>query len=528
MTDHSILFVALLAAYLVLILLLFLLGIRIFLLPLRLLSRLVTRSMRGLPTGVQVLIMLWTIVLSPGPFVYFWDWMVGLAKSVWRIVAGLPGLNDVLACGRESAAACVNKLGTIAGASLDTIYSSALDTFALPEGLGTAGVIFATSATVCLLFANSESIWRSYVPTRVNAGAVATLAALTISFAAALYLAILAIIAVPVFSQKQADVTSLAKQLNTELEPIRVKFSLYGPTARELGRDEFKSEAENAKKFDTLWTYQLSEWDRNMASLENALKSAQYEATSYQTNAVIFFQLSNEGRVGETVSQVHVKRIANSFNEWENTYRSNVQSCIGALKIDIDMIKNLKAALTSFSIENFGSATQPVRIERLTSTTSCSTTAPKASEFLPPRAGLADSLGPFGAAAAWLLKTENSELALITGLLGFGFFGALATSFIKEFAGTPGPEFPKLGFIVPAFIRGISAAVLVFLLAKGGTAVLTTDDVTLNAYAIFFACFVAAVFSEDVWDWARKKQAERLGNGNEPADNTSTPQTPPV
>ena len=37
-----------------------------------------------------------------------------------------------------------------------------------------------------------------------------------------------------------------------------------------------------------------------------------------------------------------------------------------------------------------------------------------------------EQLGPIGTAAAWLLRTENTELALIIGLLGFGFFGALA------------------------------------------------------------------------------------------------------
>jgi hypothetical protein len=59
-------------------------------------------------------------------------------------------------------------------------------------------------------------------------------------------------------------------------------------------------------------------------------------------------------------------------------------------------------------------------------------------------------------------------------------------------------------------IRGIGAAILVFLLAKGGTAILTRGDASPNAYAIFFACFIAAVFSEDVWSWARRRQQDQL------------------
>ena len=138
------------------------------------------------------------------------------------------------------------------------------------------------------------------------------------------------------------------------------------------------------------------------------------------------------------------------------------------------------------------------------------------------RSGPVGTLGPFGAAAAWLLRTESPELALIIGLLGFGFFGALAASFIREFAGTPRNELPAIGFILPALIRGVGAAILVFLLAKGGTAILPTGDASPNAYAIFFACFVAAVFSKDVWSWACSRQRRQFAEEKaeaEPSEN---------
>jgi hypothetical protein len=97
-----------------------------------------------------------------------------------------------------------------------------------------------------------------------------------------------------------------------------------------------------------------------------------------------------------------------------------------------------------------------------------------------------------------------------------------------------------VGFIVPALIRGIGAAILVFLLAMGGTAILTRGDATPNAYAIFFACFVAAVFSDDVWLWARARQQrqfaeeaskESIANGRNGGSNTPgapSPQSPPA
>jgi hypothetical protein len=160
-------------------------------------------------------------------------------------------------------------------------------------------------------------------------------------------------------------------------------------------------------------------------------------------------------------------------------------------------------------------------------------------DYLPGRAGPEETLGPFGVAAAWLLRTESPELALIIGLLGFGFFGALAASFIRELAGATENQLPSLGFLVPALIRGMGAAILVFLLAKGGTAILTRGDATPNAYAIFFACFVAAVFSDDVWLWARARQRSQFPEVADEKSNVArqsrrkntkspTPQNPPI
>ena len=54
-------------------------------------------------------------------------------------------------------------------------------------------------------------------------------------------------------------------------------------------------------------------------------------------------------------------------------------------------------------------------------------------------------------------------------------------------------------------IRGLAAAIVVFLAVKGGLAIVSTSEAEPNAYVLFFICLVGAVFSEGVWKWAKTK-----------------------
>lgn len=131
------------------------------------------------------------------------------------------------------------------------------------------------------------------------------------------------------------------------------------------------------------------------------------------------------------------------------------------------------------------------------------------SEFLAPEAGT--GWGPFGWVANWLLRTRSSALTLITGMLGFGLLGAAITSFVRT---EPVAEGDPRGLVSHVVIRGVTAAVLVFLAAKGGLAVFSSGAGEPNAYVLFFTCLVGAVFSEDVWAWARARFKARLeGDG---------------
>ncbi|MCK6620850.1 MAG: hypothetical protein HUU32_10490 [Calditrichaceae bacterium] len=111
--------------------------------------------------------------------------------------------------------------------------------------------------------------------------------------------------------------------------------------------------------------------------------------------------------------------------------------------------------------------------------------------------------GIFGLISRWLLRANSYALILITGMLGFGLFGSLISSIVREHSQRR-PEEPLVKDLDAAVVRGLSAAVVVFLSVKGGLAVFTNQEVEPNSYVVFFTCLVGAVFSERIWEWARE------------------------
>ena len=126
-----------------------------------------------------------------------------------------------------------------------------------------------------------------------------------------------------------------------------------------------------------------------------------------------------------------------------------------------------------------------------------------------------DRVGPYGAVSSWLLGTESLALAMITGMIGFGLLGAAVSTFIlaRMEGRTRAGGLPSLAELADVVLRGVSAAIVVFLAVMGGLAVFGGENAEPNPYALLFACLVAAVFSENVWLWARKELRLKLPGG---------------
>jgi hypothetical protein len=129
----------------------------------------------------------------------------------------------------------------------------------------------------------------------------------------------------------------------------------------------------------------------------------------------------------------------------------------------------------------------------------------------PDRSEFGYTLGVVGDMSIWLLRTESMPLALITGLIGFGLFGALVSTFVRLPAGQV-----VQSDILAIVWRGVSAAIVVFLAAYGGIAVVSQNSGDPNPYIVFVTCLVGAVFGDDVWLWAKDKFVPKSGDAAEP------------
>jgi hypothetical protein len=119
------------------------------------------------------------------------------------------------------------------------------------------------------------------------------------------------------------------------------------------------------------------------------------------------------------------------------------------------------------------------------------------------------NLGPFGFFSGWLVRTRSLPLALIIGMLGFGLMGSAISTFVQETKlRTKGAALVE--DLAGVVLRGVSAAVVLFLAVEGGLAIIGSGGTDPNPYVLFFACLAAAVFSQRVWNWARDYLLSKL------------------
>jgi hypothetical protein len=149
-------------------------------------------------------------------------------------------------------------------------------------------------------------------------------------------------------------------------------------------------------------------------------------------------------------------------------------------------------------------------------------------EPVPLRGNIENYVGSFGVAISWLLRSESQPLVLIVGLLGFGLLGAACSTFVREVSRRSDGEGALVEDLAGVVIRGVSAAVVVFLAVYGGLAIFGTNAEP-NPYVVLFTCLVGAVFSDTVWDWAQSRLQDSFAKqgGNDRTGDEATGGEPP-
>jgi hypothetical protein len=140
----------------------------------------------------------------------------------------------------------------------------------------------------------------------------------------------------------------------------------------------------------------------------------------------------------------------------------------------------------------------------------------------------------------WLAVSPDTTV-LITGLVGFGLFGAAirmmghvagsrqastgdwSDDSMKEYRVVADKGDGRLGVSgAPArvLVQGVGAAFTVFLGGQAGAMLITTESKP-NVYSLLLLCFIGAVFAEEIWKWAQGMLRMRMAA--KPGDPAGAP-----
>lgn len=267
------------------------------------------------------------------------------------------------------------------------------------------------------------------------------------------------------------------------------------------------------------------------------------ELRDHKRQAVNMYAISSLGRIGHREQVTHFRQLSGWFVGIADTYEDRLLLCRRSLD-DMDQQLRAWASRRQQQLE-YG---DPAALQLDDVAVVFEIVAPFCNALpgvdgrVPERPDLGSALAwPFSLVASWLLRAELLPLALITGMIGFGLLGAAGSAFIRgrlpaegegDAGGSTSPSTPAppaepqplVSDLTDVVVRGLSAAVVVFLGVMGGLAVFGGEGAEPNPYVLLFTCFVAAVYWDRVWLWARD-QLERVAPSGRarPAEGVEAP-----
>ncbi len=256
------------------------------------------------------------------------------------------------------------------------------------------------------------------------------------------------------------------------------------------------------------------------ADWATAAKSTHLQLIDLQSRAVENFASQSAERLGGRPTIDHFDRMLEWFQQrrWER--EANLSACARAvnawIRTAVELVENWRLAPhTDSAVEQATpddpayTIAQQMQGDLRNTLGSCDAAQGQRYELVPERPSRGESLGYVGKMTGWLLDTDSSPLVIIIGLVGFSLLGATVSRVVRLGAsdGLAGLEISDLLRVVAG---GVTAAMLVFLAAYGGLAVLGETEANPNPYVIFSFCLVGAIFSERVWLWAEDSILARL------------------
>lgn len=309
------------------------------------------------------------------------------------------------------------------------------------------------------------------------------------------FLSIASIIAVPIFQEDQND--------NPSVEALRIAPELdnYMPdSAGYYNKYLIQIDTARDKSIGILALSQIENW--------NDLVSSTYTMILQNKDRAIGRLNSAREEKLTADAKVDYERV---LVEWFLANKTNLINNLNANKPEVNTWIN--TVYQSNLLAAAGSATSTTIDNQLDK--SKLSIDERSLVALPPVPSISEGYGIFGWIAGWILKPNNLSFALIVGMIGFGVFGATISHIILETTdATETTEFSSIDYL-KLLVRGFSAAIVIYLAAKGGLLIVSGSEASLNSYIIFFFCFVSSVFSEVVWNWVKEKLITSLNNSKQ-------------
>lgn len=305
-------------------------------------------------------------------------------------------------------------------------------------------------------------------------------------FAFAMYLSLIAVVAVPVLQGSDLSKSALSVDLADELNAYIEIDSIY-----KKSYFDFVDKQKEMLIADTIALTDFAPFRNTFDRYKEEVDLTFRELALIKERAINRMELTDNSILNQRLRQVDK---ADLF-EWYAKNRSAMLNHIGALRTQIGIH-------TNELVLNENEGTVFTAIDKLMNDTMLGKRP--AASVIPVRPPIGSDLGFFQRIAGWLTSSESYHLTIIIGLFGFGLLGAGGSTFIKEQEGTSATK-PILTDLIKVFVKGFTAAIVIFLAVKGSLSVLSTNNAEPNPYALFFVTFVAAVFNEESWSWAKDK-----------------------
>jgi hypothetical protein len=349
----------------------------------------------------------------------------------------------------------------------------------------------------------------------------------------AFYLGLSALLAIPLFQDKSQSQNLTVDALDKAMDPNTIKVAEFDkifievlPAIRDVAEPKLADSPATAQLSGTvsdIFSSQKTTLQRASGDLQDSWTSLRQSALNDQTGlreqAKSAFASGLEVGIGRKQTAQHyydlflwhqsvMQRLKNSLRECQtraSSFNNLAGQTLEATRADLQAVADADD-LTRRSDRGQQKLNDIFPVFD-TAQKACHPAIDEERSKIPRRNSFVESLGAVGTWSKWLLSTEQMPVVIIVGLVGFSLLGATVSRAVRARQVNPDAPSARLSFddLVTVIAVGATSAVVVFLAAYGGLAVLGGNAGDPNPYVLFATCLIGAVYSEDVWTWARTK-----------------------